>query len=131
GQIMDILKDRPAEFRVLSGDDAIALAIVAMGGDGLVSVVSNEAPRKMREIIDAGLAGDLARARQLHYELLPLMNANFMESNPIPVKAALTMMGLIEENYRLPMVPMSPANREKLRKIVEEVGLLQSAEVRK
>jgi len=131
GQIMDIIKDRPAEFRVLSGDDSIALSIVAMGGDGLVSVVSNETPGMMREIVDAGLAGDLGRARQLHYRLLALMNANFMESNPIPVKAALAMMGLIEENYRLPMVPMAAANREKLRTIVEALGLLQSVGVQK
>ncbi len=130
GQIMDILRDRPAGFRVLSGDDAVALAIVAMGGDGLVSVVSNQAPRMMREIIDAALAGDLDRARALHYRLLPLMNANFMESNPIPVKAALAMMGMIEENYRLPMVPMSAANRERFRKIVEDAGLLQPAGAR-
>jgi 4-hydroxy-tetrahydrodipicolinate synthase len=131
GQIMDIIRDRPKEFRVLSGDDGIALAIVAMGGDGLVSVVSNEAPRMMREIIDAGLTGNLERARELHYKLLPLMNVNFVESNPIPVKAALAMMGLIEENYRLPLVPMTPANREKLGKIVEALGLLQSVGVRK
>ncbi len=131
GQIMDIIRDRPANFRVLSGDDAIALAIVAMGGDGLVSVVSNEAPGMMREILDAGLAGDLVRARELHYRLLPLMNANFMESNPIPVKAALAMMGLIEENYRLPLVPMSTANREKFKKIVEGVGLIQPAGARR
>ena len=126
GQIMDIIKDRPADFRVLSGDDSIALAIVALGGDGLISVVSNEAPRMMREIIDAGLAGDLVRARELQYRLLPLMNANFMESNPIPVKAALAMMGLMEEVYRLPLVPMGAVNREKFQKIVEELGLLQS-----
>ena len=126
GQIMDIIKDRPPDFRVLSGDDAIALAIVAMGGDGLISVVSNEAPRMMREIIDAGLAGDLIRARELQYRLLPLMNANFMESNPIPVKAALAMMGLMEEIYRLPLVPMGSVNREKFQKVVEELGLLQS-----
>jgi 4-hydroxy-tetrahydrodipicolinate synthase len=131
GQIMDIIRDRPAEFRVLSGDDAIALAVVAMGGDGLVSVVSNEAPGRMREIIDAGLSGDLVRARELHYALLPLMNANFMESNPIPVKAALAMMGLIEENYRLPLVPMSPANRERLQRVVEEVGLVRPAGARR
>ena len=131
GQIMDIIKDRPAEFLVLSGDDAIALAVVAMGGDGVVSVVSNEAPGMMREIVDAALAGDLVRAREVHYRLLPLMNANFVESNPIPVKAALAMMGLIEENYRLPMVPISSANREKLQKIVEQTGLLQSEGVRK
>src|SRR5215510_7981732 len=91
GQIMDIIKDRPPEFRVLSGDDAIALAVVAMGGDGVVSVVSNEAPGMMREIVDAALVGDLVQAREVHYRLLPLMNANFVESNPIPVKAALAM----------------------------------------
>ena len=125
GQIMDILRDRPSDFRVLSGDDAIALAVVAMGGDGVVSVVSNEAPRMMTDLVNAGLEGDFTKARELHYKMLPLMNMNFLESNPIPVKAALTMMGLIEENYRLPMVRMTPANREKLAKVVEEVGLLQ------
>ena len=127
GQIMDILRDRPSDFRVLSGDDAIALAVVAMGGDGVVSVVSNEAPRMMTDLVNAGLEGDFTKARELHYKMLPLMNMNFIESNPIPVKAALTMMGLIEENYRLPMVRMTPANREKLAKVVEEVGLLQGA----
>jgi 4-hydroxy-tetrahydrodipicolinate synthase len=125
GQIMDILRDRPSDLRVLSGDDALALAVVAMGGDGVVSVVSNEAPRMMSDIINAALEGNLARARELHYKLLPLMNVNFIESNPIPVKAALAMMGLIEENYRLPLVRMTAANREKLAKVVEEVGLLQ------
>src|SRR5215475_3608316 len=118
GQIMDILRDRPPDFRVLSGDDAIALAMVAMGGDGIISVVSNEAPGMMTDIVDAGLAGNLKRAREAHYRLLPLMNANFLESNPIPVKAALAMMGFIEENYRLPLVAMTPANREKLQRIV-------------
>jgi 4-hydroxy-tetrahydrodipicolinate synthase len=125
GQIMDILRDRPADFRVLSGDDAVAFAVVDMGGDGVVSVVSNEAPRMMSEIINAALDGNLSRARELHYKLLPLMNLNFIESNPIPVKAVLAMMGLIEENYRLPMVPMTPANRDKVAKAAEEVGLLQ------
>lgn len=131
GQIMDIIRDRPADFRVLSGDDAIALPVVAMGGDGVISVVSNETPGMMREIIDAGLAGDFNRARELHYKLLPLMNANFLESNPIPVKAALAMMGLIEENYRLPLVTITPANREKLQRIVEQLGLLEPAGARK
>ena len=131
GQIMDIIRDRPADFRVLSGDDAIALPVVAMGGDGVISVVSNETPGMMREIIDAGLAGDFNRARELHYKLLPLMNANFLESNPIPVKAALAMMGLIEENYRLPLVMITPANREKLQRIVEQLGLLEPAGARK
>ncbi|HYR88832.1 MAG TPA: 4-hydroxy-tetrahydrodipicolinate synthase [Terriglobia bacterium] len=126
GQIMDILRDRPRDFRVLSGDDLLTLPIIAAGGDGVVSVVSNEAPRMMRELVDWALEGNLARARELHYTLMPLMNINFIESNPIPVKAALAMMNLIEENYRLPLVPMSEANREKLAKVVEELGLLQT-----
>ncbi len=125
GQIMDIIKDAPRDFRVLCGDDAMAVAVIAMGGDGIVSVVSNEAPGMMAEMIDAALAGDLVLARRLHYKLLPLMNANFVESNPIPVKAVLGMMGLIEENYRLPLVPAGSATREKLGKIAEELGLLQ------
>jgi 4-hydroxy-tetrahydrodipicolinate synthase len=130
GQIMDILRDRPAGFHVLSGDDALTLAIIALGGDGVVSVVSNEAPGMMRSMVDAALDGDFARARALHYRLLPLMNANFIESSPIPVKAALAMMGMIEENYRLPLVPMNPANRDKLRRIVERFGLLQQVGVK-
>src|SRR5215467_394966 len=127
GQIMDIIRDAPRDFRVLSGDDALALAIVAMGGDGVVSVVSNEVPKMMTSIIDAALDGDLMKARDLHYKLLPLMNVNFIESNPIPAKAALAMMGLIEENYRLPLVRITSANREKVAKVVEELGLLQPA----
>jgi 4-hydroxy-tetrahydrodipicolinate synthase len=128
GQIMDIIREAPPDFRVLSGDDAIAVAVVALGGDGIVSVVSNETPKMMSAMVDAALEGNLVRARELHYKLLPLMNANFIESNPIPVKAALAMMGLIEENYRLPLVRITPANREKITKIVEELGLLHAAE---
>lgn len=126
GQIMEIIKDAPGHFRVLCGDDAMALAVVLLGGDGIISVVSNEAPGLMSAMIDAGLQADIAKARELHYNLLPLMNANFIESNPIPVKAALAMMGLIEENYRLPLVRMAASNREKLAKIVEQLGLLQT-----
>jgi 4-hydroxy-tetrahydrodipicolinate synthase len=126
GQIMEIIKDAPSHFRVLCGDDAMALAVVLLGGDGIVSVVSNEAPGLMSAMIDAGLQADIAKARELHYKLLPLMNANFIESNPIPVKAALAMMGLIEENYRLPLVRMAASNREKLAKLVEQLGLLQT-----
>src|SRR5438093_1342642 len=125
GQIMDIIRDAPKDFRVLCGDDALALAVVLLGGDGIVSVVSNEAPAMMSAMMNAALESNIPRARELHYKLLPLMNANFIESNPIPVKAALAMMGIIEENYRLPLVRISAANREKLAKIVEELGLLQ------
>ena len=125
-QIMDVIRDRPAHFRVLAGDDWIALAALALGADGVVSVVSNQTPGMMHAMIEAAMEGNLAKARELHYKLLPLMNINFIESNPIPVKAALAMMGMIEESYRLPLVRMSPANREKVAKVVEEMGLVQT-----
>ena len=127
GQIMDVIRDAPPDFRVLCGDDAMALAVIALGGDGIVSVVSNEAPGMMSAMIDAALEGNLPEAKDLHYKLLPLMNVNFVETNPIPVKAALAMMGLIEENYRLPLVRITAASREKLSKVVEDLGLLQPA----
>jgi 4-hydroxy-tetrahydrodipicolinate synthase len=126
GQIMDIIRDAPGNFRVLCGDDAMALPVVLLGGDGIVSVVSNEAPNVMSAMIDAAFASDIPKARELHYKLLPLMNINFIESNPIPVKAALAMMGMIEEHYRLPLVRIGAANREKLSKIMEALGLLQT-----
>ena len=126
GQMMDILRSRPADFRVLSGDDAITLPLIASGGDGVVSVVSNEVPGPMSQMTRAALAGDFARAREIHYRLLPLMNANFIESNPIPVKAVLAMMGMLTENYRLPLVPMTPNNRAQIQKIAEELGIVQS-----
>jgi 4-hydroxy-tetrahydrodipicolinate synthase len=126
GQMMDILRSRPADFRVLSGDDAITLPLIAAGGDGVVSVVSNEIPGPMSRMTRAALEGDFAGARAIHYKILPLMNANFIESNPIPVKAVLAMMGLVGENYRLPMVPMTPANRAQIQKIAEDLGIVQS-----
>ena len=127
GQIMDIIREAPRDFRVLCGDDAMALAVTAVGGDGIVSVVSNEAPRMMSTMIDAALEGNFPKARELHYKLLPLMSVNFVESNPIPVKAVLSMMGLIEENYRLPLVRIGAGNREKLSKVFQDIGLLQTA----
>jgi 4-hydroxy-tetrahydrodipicolinate synthase len=127
GQIMDIIRDAPQDFSVLSGDDAMALPVIAVGGHGIVSVVSNEAPAMMSAMINAALDGNLTKAKELHYKLLALMNINFIESNPIPVKAALAMMGLIEENYRLPLVRITAGSREKLAKVVEETGLLQPA----
>lgn len=130
-QIMEIIRNRPPEFRVLAGDDALALPVIAAGGDGLVSVISNEAPTMTAELVNAALEGNFARARELHYKLLPLMTANFVESNPIPVKAVLAMMGLIEENLRLPMVPLLPIHRAPLQKLAEELGLLQSVGARR
>jgi len=130
-QMMEIIRNRPPEFRVLSGDDALALPVIASGGDGLVSVVSNEAPAMTSELVNAALEGNYDRARELHYKLLPLMTANFVESNPIPVKAVLAMMGMLEENFRLPMVPLLPAHRAPLQKLAEELGLLQSVAARR
>jgi 4-hydroxy-tetrahydrodipicolinate synthase len=126
-QIMEILRGRPRDFLVLSGDDALTLAMIALGADGLISVASNEAPREMARLIDTALAGDLAAARRLHYKLLPLMDVNFVETSPGPVKAAMALMGLLEENLRLPLVPVSRATRERVREVIEELGLLKRA----
>ncbi len=123
-QIMELLRARPSGFLILSGDDAWTLPILALGGDGVISVIANEAPAEMRELVAAALAGDFDRARAAHYRLLPLMRGNFLETNPIPVKAALAMMGLIEENYRLPLVPPRAETRERLRAILADLNLL-------
>ena len=123
-QQMEVLAAVPPGFRVLSGDDAFTLPLMALGGVGIVSVVSNEIPGEMTRLAHLLLEGEIAAARQLHFDLLPLMQVNFIETNPIPVKAALAMMGLIEEVYRLPMVPMKPENRAKLEKVLATQGLL-------
>ena len=124
-QIMEILRGRPEDFSVYSGDDQIAFSVVALGGDGIISVVANQVPRLFSDMIRFCLAGDLKNARELHYKLLPLMNVNFIESNPIPVKASLAMMGMIEEVYRLPLVPPTNSTREKLKKILSDLELIQ------
>jgi 4-hydroxy-tetrahydrodipicolinate synthase len=124
-QIMEILRGRPEGFLVLSGDDAMTFAMVALGADGLVSVASNEAPRQMSEMVEAALAGRLEEARAAHYRLLPLMDVNFIESSPGPVKAALALMGLLEENLRLPLVPVTEKTRERVREVISELGLLE------
>lgn len=126
-QIMTILRERPEGFRVLSGDDAITLALIALGADGIISVVANEAPALMARMTSLALDGDWARAREIHYRLLPLMEANFLESNPGPVKAALAAMGLIEESYRLPLVPVEEATKRKISGLLRELDLLTAA----
>jgi 4-hydroxy-tetrahydrodipicolinate synthase len=124
-QIMEILRERPAGFNVISGDDSLTLAMIALGGDGLISVASNEAPGEMSELVDLALAGNWSEARELHYRLLPLMEVNFIESSPGPAKAALAMMGLIDENLRLPLVPVTEKTRARVREVLSEVGLLK------
>ncbi len=123
-QIMDLLRDRPADFALLSGDDALTLPIMALGGDGVISVVSNQIPGPMRALTDAARAGRLDEARALHNRFLRLMNLNFVESNPIPVKASLALMGLCEEVLRLPLVAPAAATREALRAELAQLGLL-------
>lgn len=124
-QIMEILRSRPEGFRVISGDDSLTLALIALGGEGLISVASNEAPSLMSQLNDLALAGNWDEARKLHYRLLPLMEANFIESSPGPVKAAMALMGLLEENLRLPLVPVQEKTRARLQEVLNELGLLQ------
>jgi len=126
-QIMAILRDRPAGFRVLSGDDAVTLPLIALGADGIVSVVSNETPDLMANLTESALRGEWETARELHYRLLPLMEANFLESNPGPVKAALAAMGLLEEHFRLPLVPVQEQTRARVRAVLGPLGLLPGA----
>ena len=126
-QIMAILRDRPAGFRVLSGDDAVTLPLIALGADGIVSVVSNETPDLMTNLTESALRGEWETARELHYRLLPLMEANFLESNPGPVKAALAAMGLLEEHFRLPLVPVQEQTRARVRAVLGPLGLLPGA----
>jgi len=123
-QIMEILRNRPTGFRVISGDDSFTLAIIALGGDGLISVASNEIPALMSQLVNLALAGDWSEARALHYRLLPLLEANFIESSPGPVKAAMAIMGLIDENFRLPLVPIQEKTRARLREVLIQVGVL-------
>jgi len=123
-QVMDVIKGRPDGFCVLSGDDNLTLPIMAAGGDGVISVASNLVPGKMAELTGKALAGKWDEARALHYALLPLFKAIFLETNPIPIKAALAMKGLIEETYRLPMCVMKPANREKLKTTLAELKII-------
>src|SRR5271156_3460506 len=123
-QIAEVLNSVPESFLVLSGDDAVTLPVIALGGVGVISVASNEIPREMAEMTRAALSNDWDTARSIHRKYLPLMLANFIESSPLPVKAVLAMMGKIEENYRLPLLPMRRDTRSKLQKIVTEVGLI-------
>jgi 4-hydroxy-tetrahydrodipicolinate synthase len=124
-QIMEILRGRPEGFKVISGDDSLTLPLIALGGDGLISVASNEAPNLMSRMNDLALAGKWDEARTLHYRLLPLMEGNFIESSPGPVKAGMALMGLLEENLRLPLVPVQERTRDRMREILNELGLLK------
>jgi len=124
GQMASVLYHVPERFAVLSGDDAITIPLIALGGRGVISVVSNQIPKQMTELTQSALGGDFVRARALQRQYLPLIEINFVESNPIPVKWSMAHMGLLEPVWRLPMCPPSKANQEKISKVMEQVGLL-------
>ena len=121
-QICEVVKAVRDEFIVLSGDDALTLPAMAVGARGIISVAANEVPAEMTQLVEAAERNDFAAARAVHARLLPLLLANFTESNPIPVKAAMAQLGLLEENYRLPMVPPRPETREKLARLLAALG---------
>jgi 4-hydroxy-tetrahydrodipicolinate synthase len=123
-QISEVLRDRPVGFEVLSGDDAFTLPMMALGADGVISVCANQVPGPMHDLAAACARGDFVEGRRIHNRLLKLMNLNFVESNPIPVKASLALLGLCEESLRLPLCPSTEATREALRLALRELGLL-------
>lgn len=122
-QVMDVLRQRPDGFTVLSGDDWMTMPIIGAGGDGLISVVSNQVPAAMTALVHLLLSGDLENARGWHYRLMPLMDANFLETNPAPAKAALHLMGRIHDVLRLPLLPVSDATRGALRTALRAAGV--------
>ena len=123
-QICDVCKAVPPDFIVLSGDDALTLPVMAVGGHGVISVASNEIPAEMSQMVKAAARNDFAAARAIHARVMPLMQINFVEANPVPVKAAMAAMGLIEEVYRLPMVPPRAESREKILRVLSDLKLL-------
>jgi len=124
GQIAELASKIPPDFLIFSGDDAVTLPIIALGGVGIISVVSNETPRAMTELVHAALGGKWDKARTLQKKLFTLMKLNFIETNPAPVKAALAMMGMIDEILRLPLVPVQEENRMKIRTELKKLGLV-------
>jgi 4-hydroxy-tetrahydrodipicolinate synthase len=123
-QVASILAQVPDRFNVLSGDDAVALPVIALGGRGLISTTSNEIPAEMADLVDSSRRGDLIAARQILRRYLPLIEVNFIESNPIPVKAAMALMGLMEPVWRLPLVPPKPESQAKIEKVLTALGLM-------
>jgi 4-hydroxy-tetrahydrodipicolinate synthase len=124
-QIGDIIRGRPPGFAVLSGDDSLTLAVMAAGGEGIISVISNATPRAMAELTNRAAGGDLAGARAMHDRLWAWMHAAFIESNPIPVKRALAMMGRIEDVLRLPLVPLADGHEATIRTSLKAAGVME------
>jgi len=125
-QIAAILQQVPERFVVLSGDDAVTLPLIALGGRGVISVVSNQIPAEMTRLVHLCQNNEFPAARQLFYKYLPLMEVNFIESNPIPVKAAMALMGLLEPVWRLPLTPPKPENLARIERVLKDLGLLEA-----
>ena len=123
-QMMDVINSLPKNFSVLSGDDNLTLPLMALGGKGVISVASNIVPKEMHGLVEFALNGEFEKAKKIHYQLLPLFKGIFLETNPIPIKAALAMKGMIKESYRLPMCGMKDENKEKLRKILMDLRII-------
>ena len=121
GQICEVCRSVPEHFIVLSGDDSLTLPVMSVGGRGIVSVASNGVPAEMAKMVELAEANDFAAARRIHATLMPFLTVNFIEANPIPIKAAMAMMGLLEERYRLPMVPPLEASKEKIAAVLEQL----------
>ena len=128
GQVMQILNRRPSDFVVLSGDDSLTLPIMAMGGEGIISVASNLIPAEMSQMVDLALSGKWEEAKKIHYRYLDLMELNFIESSPIPVKYALSRMGKLEEAYRLPLCPLSDPSRKVMDQELDKLNLVNSGD---
>jgi 4-hydroxy-tetrahydrodipicolinate synthase len=126
-QMCEVCHVVPADFIVLSGDDALTLPLMAIGGRGVISVVANQIPAEMARMVEAAERGDFAAARAVHDRIYPLMQVNFVETNPVPVKAGMAAMGLLEEVYRLPMCGPKPESREKILKVLKSLELLKAA----
>jgi 4-hydroxy-tetrahydrodipicolinate synthase len=126
-QMCDLCRAAPPDFIVLSGDDALTLPLMAVGGRGVIATTSNELPAEMSQMVEAAERGDHAAARAIHNRILPLVQVNFIESNPGPVKSAMAAMGLLEEVYRLPLVAPRPESKEKILRVLKELGLLKGA----
>jgi 4-hydroxy-tetrahydrodipicolinate synthase len=126
-QMCDVCRAVPADFIVLSGDDAVTLPLMAIGGRGIISVAANEIPADMVQMVEAAEQGDFVAARRVHSRILPLMQINFIEANPVPVKAAMAAMGLLDEVYRLPMCSPKPESKQKIVNVLRELDLLKGA----
>ena len=123
-QVMRIMAERPKDFAMISGDDALTFPLMALGGEGVISVTSNCAPKQMMEMVNSALAGDFVKAREMHFKMIPLFNAMFLEPNPIPIKAAMDIMGKPSGELRMPLMDMTSENRKLLENTMRQLGII-------